>query len=333
MDEVLAPLAAIDAGSNTIHLVVARPTADARNLKTLVDETELVRLGADVAALGMIGPERMRRALEVLVAQAARARALRARALLGIATEGVRAAANGADLLARAAAEAGVRLMLISGEQEAALTYWGATSGAPRLGQRQAVVDLGGGSLELVVGQRTQVLWRVSLPVGSGTLLDRGALSDPPRPDELARVRQFATEALRATAPPLPVEEVIACGGTATTLVALSRRALSTPRAPARGGTDDTRWPGSIGTLSREGLAALLDLLATQPAAAITRRYGIQEARVPLLAPGAMALLAALDRLQAEAMRVSQRGIREGAILTYARVGDGWLEAAMVGVL
>ncbi|MBF6592430.1 MAG: hypothetical protein IVW57_18120, partial [Ktedonobacterales bacterium] len=122
-----APLAAIDAGSNTIHLVVAELTADGRDLRPLDDRLELVRLGADVSATGAIGAARAARAIEVIGTQAERARRLGAATVLGIATEGVRAATNAAVFLRRIAAETGVRLTLVTGEQEAALTYWGVT--------------------------------------------------------------------------------------------------------------------------------------------------------------------------------------------------------------
>src|SRR5262249_32354881 len=126
-----APLAAIDVGSNTVHLIVARPTADGRDLEHLADELELVRLGADVSQTGVIGPERLARAVAAVRAQAAVARRRGAKVILGIATEGVRAAANGAELIEHVRAATGVTLELVTGDQEATLTYWGATSGLP----------------------------------------------------------------------------------------------------------------------------------------------------------------------------------------------------------
>ncbi len=329
------PLAAIDAGSNTIHLTVARPLAHGRrprDLDVLADVAELVRLGADVAATGAIGPERMARAVVTIANQRARAESLGAQTILGMATEGVRAASNGEELLARARDEAGVTMHLISGDQEAALTYWGATSGAPDDSSRRAVIDLGGGSMELVVGEEARLLWRVSLPIGSGALLGAYVTADPPSMEDLERVRMVAADVLRPLAPPLPVEAVVACGGTATTLVLLARQALapaSTTPAPAVG----DQLPGIIGVLSSANLDALVSLLVAQPSAETAARYEIPPARAPLLAPGALALLAALDRLGANTMSVSLRGIREGAILAYAHRADEWLNAAAEGSL
>ncbi len=162
-----APLAAIDVGSNTIHLTAAQPLPGSQDVEVLADQVELVRLGADVNATGAIGAERCARAIEVIRHQAEVASALGAVPLLGIATEGVRSARNGAEFVDQVRAATGVTLEMVTGDQEAALTYWGAISERDIEGHR-AVIDLGGGSLELVVGDGTHVAWRVSLPLGSG---------------------------------------------------------------------------------------------------------------------------------------------------------------------
>jgi exopolyphosphatase/pppGpp-phosphohydrolase len=328
MSQTAAPLAAIDVGSNTIHLVIASPVARGTDLVILVDETELVRLGADVTATGAIGPERAARAIGVLRRQAEAARARAAFPLLGIATEGVRMATNGAAFIQQARDEAGVELTLISGEQEAALTFWGATSGRPVDG-RSAVVDLGGGSLELVVGDAAEIAWRVSLPLGSGAIHDRLATADPADPAELAAAAHVVDTALRSSAPPLPVREVVACGGSATTLAFLAQRVLGVNPDPGPLGAPADPW--ALPALTHEVIEALLGLLETLPAAEMQQRYGVEVDRARLLAVGAIILRAAMRRMGAERLRVTRRGIREGAILAYVRHGSGWLEAAARG--
>lgn len=329
-----APLAAIDAGSNTIHLTVARPTANGADLEYLADELELVRLGADVSRTGNIGQERMARAVEVVRAQAAVARSHGAEHILGIATEGVRAAANGRELLERIRAEASVDFALVTGDQEAALTYWGLTSGLGDGAARRAAIDLGGGSLELVVGAGTRLAWRVSVPLGSGALHDRLAPSDPPRPDELGAVRRQVAETLGRLDIPLPVEEALAAGGTATTLAMFAARALAgQPASGPSSSASESEWPPTSMArfLTAQTLHDLIALLQEQPAAEVAERYQIEEARVRLLGAGAIVLLATLERLGVPALHVRRRGIREGAILANYHRGDGWLEAAREG--
>lgn len=312
------PVAALDVGSNTVHVVVAQPDAAGADLAVLADEVALVRLGADVSATGAIGPQRMAHALAEIARQAALARGLGASPILGLATEGVRAAANGADLVRRAHAEAGLDLALISGEQEAALTFWGATSGRPLVG-RSAAADLGGGSLELVVGDASRILWRVSLPLGSGAIHHQLAPADPPNPAELATAERAVAAALASLDPPLPIVEAAASGGTATTLAALAQRALSAAAPPA------------LPDLTDALLASLLALLQTMPAATIAQRFGVDEGRARLLGAGTVILRAVLRRLGATHLRVSRRGVRDGAILAYRRHGADWLAAATRG--
>src|SRR5690349_15309388 len=100
------PIASIDVGSNTIHLVVARVDAETHSLDILADELDLTRLGADISASGRISQDRATRAIAVLREQVERAHALGVETLLGVATEGVRAAANREEFLARVRDEA-----------------------------------------------------------------------------------------------------------------------------------------------------------------------------------------------------------------------------------
>lgn len=331
MTDTSAPLAAIDVGSNTVHLAVARPVPAQFDLDLLADETEMLRFGADVNATGQIGPERLEKALGVLRHQVEVARTAGATTTLGIATEGLRAAKNSAEVRERITRETGLTLEIVSGEQEAALTYWGAISGGQPLARRRAVLDLGGGSLEVVVGEATRVGWRVSLPLGSGAMHDNYAPSDPPRANELERVRQQTTEALTGQAIPGPVEEVIAVGGSATTLAMFALRSPAVPNPEGMSPPGTPFLQMRLGWLTAAQLDVIIAELEKVQASEVASRYGISPARAPLLAPGAEVLRTCLTRLGADRMRISRRGIREGAILAYRRAGDDWLEAAASG--
>jgi exopolyphosphatase/guanosine-5'-triphosphate,3'-diphosphate pyrophosphatase len=323
-------LAAIDAGSNTVHLTVAQVSADGATLIRRADEVELVRLGADVTANGAIGEERARRACAVIQHQMAVAREAGAAVTLGVATEGVRRASNGPAFIERVARETGLRLVLLTGEQEAALTYWGARAGDAS-DARAAVTDLGGGSLELVVGAGRDVQWRVSLPLGSGTLHDELAPADPASAAELLQVAAVVRETLASQTPPLPVASVRACGGSATTLAALARRALGADPAPPAAG--EAAVPFALPNLTHARIEALLGLLHRQPAVELSQRYGVELGRARLLAVGAVVLREVLLRLGMPTLQISGTGIREGAMLAYARAGDDWLHAATRGTL
>ncbi|HEV2235837.1 MAG TPA: hypothetical protein VGR57_04165, partial [Ktedonobacterales bacterium] len=108
-------LAAIDVGSNTVHLAVATISPDGATLTSRADAVEMVRLGADVAEMGAIGEERASRACAVIQQQLALARESGAALTLGVATEGVRRASNGQAFIERVARETGLRLTLLTG--------------------------------------------------------------------------------------------------------------------------------------------------------------------------------------------------------------------------
>lgn len=334
-------LAAIDAGSNTVHLAVMLPPHDGHDLRILKDTAAFVQLGRDVTAVGAIGPERAEAAIAAVREQIALAKALGAETILGIATEGVRRAANASTFIERVANETGLRLQVITGEQEAALAYWGTTSETAHIAGKRGVIDLGGGSLELIVGEGTRILWRASLPLGGGVLRNRFLASDPPTFRELARAYQTVTEALQSLPVPTSVMDVSVCGGTATALTQLARRAFrsqASQRKTARNGnggvSDVSEARPAVGQqrlLTLEQMDQLLALTQRYGATELTERYHLREARGLLMAPGCVALLAATERFGVERLHVSKRGIREGAMLAYLNTGDGWLNAASKG--
>ena len=327
------PLAAIDVGSNTIHLVVARITHDGTEIDYIDDELELVRLGADVNATGAIGPVRMERALVAIRNQVATANAHHVEAILGIGTEGVRAATNSMEFLEKVQAETGVKIDLVTGEQEAALTFWGGTSGLKPILSRRAVLDLGGGSLEMVVGVRTRVLWRRSLTLGSGSMNSRYVRSDPRTTEELKAIECAVHEALSPLDPPLPVKDVIVCGGTATTLAWLAGRVLRDvhPIAHPQDGKMTANGTRRARYLTRERLEWLRALIQACSSAELSRQYEIELGRAQLLASGVAILIADMERLGADTLHIRKRGIREGALLAYTHVGEDWLDNARDG--
>jgi exopolyphosphatase/guanosine-5'-triphosphate,3'-diphosphate pyrophosphatase len=318
------PLAAIDVGSNTIHLVVALPpTAAHPDLTPLADELEFVRLGASVGETGRIAPERAEKGLTTLKHLRSLAEGTNASIILCAATEVMRKAQNGAEFLARAHTEVGLEIPIISGNQEAAFTFWGATSGRKiAAAQPLAVGDLGGGSLELVLGTGHQLTWRQSLPLGSGALHDRFVRSDPPSSSELQQVQQEVLAVLASAMFVPPTQQtplLIVCGGTATTLLYLARSALGISAAQRQ--------------LTQRELEQAITLLGATSAEEVAARYHIEAERANILGAGAAVLSALMERLGAPAMEISQRGIREGMILAYAQHRARWLEAAEQGTL
>jgi exopolyphosphatase / guanosine-5'-triphosphate,3'-diphosphate pyrophosphatase len=299
-------VAAMDIGSNTAHMVVADLAGD-RDLRIMTRQVELLRLGEDIAATGAISPERAARVETTLRQMSETAQSLGATMRLGLATEGVRAAANATEIITRFSAAWGSNIVLVSGLEEAALTFWGATSTITDPARRLGAVDLGGGSCEIVAGTIGEIASATSLQLGSGMLVDLLHPADPPTPDDMRRLKAEAVMRLAAIPPPRPpLQDVFGVGGTAT---ALGRFMES----------DVLIMPD----LDRAAM-----LLQSAAAKDLAAQRGADAGRVRLMAGGVAAWQALLEHLGAERMIPSDRGVREGAILAWAVAGADWVQYA-----
>ena len=203
----------MDIGSNTVHALVV----DEENglLTDVAHHVEMPELGAVVQRTGRLGQRARRRALQALERVIAKAREAGFEHLVAGATQAVRQAADGHELLDEASTQLGVPVRLISAEREAELSFRGVAS--RHAGRRDwLMADLGGGSTEVVAADGERMLSWVSLPVGSGAAAAR-YLSDPPRPEERRALRQAALPVLRR-APESDAERLVVTGGTASNL-------------------------------------------------------------------------------------------------------------------
>lgn len=171
-------LAAVDIGTNTLKFSVARCFADGR-IETIDERNDAVRIGAGIEQTGKIDPERLDRAVKTLIAFEAIGREHGAHRFVGVATEALRVASNGRDLLDRIANETAWVIQIIDGDEEARLTYVGLQSEMPEDG-RGVIVDIGGGSTEIIAASSGTIERAFSIPIGSGRVADRWFRSDPP---------------------------------------------------------------------------------------------------------------------------------------------------------
>jgi exopolyphosphatase/guanosine-5'-triphosphate,3'-diphosphate pyrophosphatase len=283
--------ACIDIGSNTTRLLVAMD--DGPRLVELFSERAFTRLGATAPGSEReIGSEKVAEVAAVVARQARIARELGVARLRVVATAAVRHATNGPALASAIRDACDLRLEVLESDEEARLAFAGAVGmldGAPPgpLG----VVDVGGGSTELVVGTAAGgVTWSVSLPLGSSVVTDADLPTDPPSPAELARVRRKLATAFAGVEAPRPTT-AYAVGGSATSL---------------------KRLVGSV--LEREALARGLQALVTRPAVEIALRLGLHPERARLLPAGILLLDAASRALQAP-LQLAGGGLREGVVL------------------
>jgi exopolyphosphatase/guanosine-5'-triphosphate,3'-diphosphate pyrophosphatase len=285
--------ACIDIGSNTTRLLVADCVDDM--LVEVYQERAFTRIGRGLAGSGTIGADKIEEVVAVVLDQLRAARAHGASEIRGVATAAIRTASNGVALVEAIAARTGLTVEIVSGEDEARLAFRGAAAMlepeiAARCG-RLGVIDVGGGSSEVVVGAAPdRVRWWASVPIGSGALTDHCLVSDPPSPDELQSARHEVAAALAGLAPPCP-EVAVAVGGSATSL---------------------GRVAGPL--LDAASLERALAVLAGAPAAAVAERFFIDPQRARLL-PAGLLILEGASRLLEATIEVGRGGIREGVLL------------------
>jgi exopolyphosphatase/guanosine-5'-triphosphate,3'-diphosphate pyrophosphatase len=293
-------LAAVDIGSNTVHALVADVLRG--KLEEVAHYVEMPELGARVAKTGEIGA-RAKAAIRALRSVVAQARRHNIDVLIGGATQAVREARDGAEF-ARAAGEAiGTPVHVISPHREAELSFQGVAS-RHAVRREWAMIDLGGGSTEVAIGRGKEMVRWTSLPIGSGVLA--GAhLSDPPKPDERARLRKAALREL-IQAPDGEVERLVATGGTAANLPLVLTR----------------RNPPTV--LTTAGLLTCEARLDGRRAAEVAGTIGLPAQRVKAMRAGIEVLLLFLDWYGLAVLQISHEGLRHGMLLAYLERGNDW---------
>jgi exopolyphosphatase / guanosine-5'-triphosphate,3'-diphosphate pyrophosphatase len=278
--------ACIDIGSNTTRLLVAE--AEDGQLREVLQQRAFTRLGAK----GGISPAKLEVCTEAVATQLRVARECGAEHVRVVGTHALRQAPNRDELIAAVEAATGETIDILSGDDEARYAFLGATRtlGHLPLGD-VGVVDVGGGSTEIVVGTLADgVTWAESFRIGSGYLADHYLRSDPPALTELDHLRRHVQGVFEGLDVPQP-RVAYAVGGSATSL---------------------RRLVGAV--LDHESLTRGMRVLAERPAAVVAREFELHVERVKLL-PAGMLLLDAVAELLGTELRVAKGGLREGVLL------------------
>jgi exopolyphosphatase/guanosine-5'-triphosphate,3'-diphosphate pyrophosphatase len=294
--------ASVDLGSNSVHLLVA--TIADHELQTLVDESVFLGLGAAVDERGHLGTTRRAELVDVLVGYATTARQLGASNITFMGTEPIRRAADGPGLVAGVERATGLPLHVLSHEEEAYLTLVGVTSGQPVV-HETLVVDIGGGSSEFCAVAAGGIARAAGLGLGSNRLAQQVVNDDPPTVDQLGAMA-VAADAILLDALPAEPTDLVLVGGTASNLLKVTSAGISDP------------------VVTRERVAEALAVLSAAPAAETSERFGINPTRARLLPAGAVIMDALMRRYGVNEVRVSEAGMREGAILVAQHAGRAW---------
>lgn len=282
--------AAIDIGSNTTRVLVAEPVDG--QLKKVMEQRAYTRINKALDGDGAILPEKVEEVAGVVATQVRLARELGAETIRAVATAAVREAANGKRAAKEVGEAAGIPVEILSEREEGRLSFIGATKtlGHPIAG-RVGVVDVGGGSTEVILGEVPSGAEEVrSWRVGSGTLANELIASDPPSAAEIRKVRDRIDDIFKGVEIDRPAQAV-AVGGSATSL---------------------RRLVGAV--LEYETLERGVRVLCGDPATEVARRFELDPERVRILPTGVL-LLEKVSELLGQPLQIGKGGLREGVIL------------------
>ncbi|MGA3028367.1 MAG: Ppx/GppA phosphatase family protein [Bryobacteraceae bacterium] len=306
--------AAVDIGSNSVRMLAAEVDASGQT-RVLAEERQVTRLGASVFQYGRISEDAMQLVAQMLANMAQTYRKLDVLAVRAVATSAVRDAGNQGEFLDRASVALGSRVETISGQEEARLIHLGVQARWPHPRKRLLIVDVGGGSMELILSDRGDLSAAWSKPLGAVRLTEVFLKHDPPAPEELRRIHEYIDEKI---APALrrigarQFDRVIATSATAAAVVCAINRI---PR-PRRDAADRLR-------ATTAQVRRFFGEVSTQSLAARRKAQGIGPRRAEIIVAGTAVFLRALELFQAPALYYSAAGVREGIVADLFARGAG----------
>jgi exopolyphosphatase/guanosine-5'-triphosphate,3'-diphosphate pyrophosphatase len=305
----------LDVGSNTVHLLVVDAHRGAEPTPQLSEKTEL-RLAELIDRRGNLSKSGADALVRAVASARAEAKNLGCEELLAFATSAVRDAKNSSRVLERVREKAGVELNVLSGEDEARLTFlavrrWYGWSAGTLL-----CLDIGGGSLELSAGPDEDPDTAYSLPLGAGRLTSTWFKDDPPSKDAVAKLREHVdgvlSEPARALAKAGPYDRVVATSKTFRTLARLA------------GAAPSGQGPRVQRVLTRTGLTQVTAFISRMASEDLAELDGVSSGRAHQVLAGAVVAAAAMDALGVDRLELCPWALREGVILRRL----DWIEGA-----
>jgi exopolyphosphatase/guanosine-5'-triphosphate,3'-diphosphate pyrophosphatase len=299
-------LAAIDIGTNSIRCIVVEVDQQGR-YTVLDDEKATVRLGENLAASGAITSAAFARAVDAMSRIRKLIDGLKVVEVEAVATSAVRSASNGQELISVLSRELGREIRIISGEEEADLVAISARHNFDMSGKRYMIIDIGGGSVEIMSAVANHVESCYSLELGAVRMTDRFMKSDPVRDTEIAKLRSFVRSELKTVfADERPtVQTFIGSGGTITTLASMVMSMRRQTYSTSHGFE-----------VLRSEVVHLLAMLARKEVKALRNIPGLNPDRADIIVAGLVVIDEMMKYFGANMLLVNERGIREGLIIS-----------------
>jgi exopolyphosphatase/guanosine-5'-triphosphate,3'-diphosphate pyrophosphatase len=307
-------LAAIDVGTNSIHMVVVHIQPSLPAFTIIARHKDTVRLGYRDPKTGYLTPEAIERAMTALRNCQDLAVSFNAEQITAVATSAVRESPNGRKFLKDVEAELGLRINLISGQEEARRIYLGVLSGMELEGLPHVVIDIGGGSTELILGDGREPRFLSSTKVGAVRLTEEFVHTDPISNQEMQYLRAYVrgmlerpVEQLRSQLAKGEVLRMLGTSGTIECLAEISAKAdLGSVPSPLNGFS-----------FSRKSLEKIVEHLASLDCKDREDVPGVSEKRAEIIVPGAVVLLEAMKMLDLEEITICEYALREGMIVDW----------------
>jgi len=299
-------LAAIDIGTNSIRCIVVEVDQQGR-YTILDDEKATVRLGENLAASGSISPAAFARAVDAMSRIRKLIDGLKVTEVEAVATSAVRSASNGNELVSVLTRELGREIRVITGEEEAELVARSVRHNFDMSGKRYMIIDIGGGSVEVMSAVANHVENCSSLELGAVRMTDRFLKSDPVQESEIAKLRRFVRSELKEAFAEKPgsVQTFICSGGTITTLAAMVMNMRHQTYSTAHG----------LEVLRSE-VVHLLAMLERKDIKSLRNVPGLSPDRADIIVAGFVVIDELLKYFGANILLVNERGIREGLIIS-----------------
>ena len=294
-------VAAIDLGTNTFLLLIAE--MDRGKVRPLLEKETVVRLGKGLQKEGLISENSMRRGWQTLSEYLVLCKEWRVQRVFAVGTSALREAKNATDFLQRIQEKLDLTVEVISGEEEACLSYTAVARDLDNSETSIMVIDVGGGSTELIRGRGDRILERVSLPMGLVHFTERFLTSNPVRPEEYhAMEREIQVQLDRIPQSPDPVT-LVSVGGTGTTLASVAQ-GLSE--------FDAERIHHFV--LKGDALRRQLTLFLSKTIEQRKAIPGLPPARADVILAGAAILCRTMERLRCPSVLISSHGVRYGLL-------------------
>jgi exopolyphosphatase/guanosine-5'-triphosphate,3'-diphosphate pyrophosphatase len=309
----MARYAAVDIGSNSVRLEVAEVIRGVTRI--LASERQVTRLGASVFREGRVSAEALETLCGMLAAMSVTWKRHDVLSIRAVATAAVRDARNQNEFLTRASAALGANIEIISGQEEARLIHLGVQSRWPHPQERFLIIDIGGGSAEIILSEDDRVDAAFSVPLGAIRLQEFFMRADPPSPAELLRMSEYIDQRIAPAVKEIGRKRINRVVGTSSTAAAVVSAVSRIPRA--RRDEADRRRASAAQMRALYKELSELDLKHRQ------KIVGIGPRRAEIIIPGAAVLLHVLDAFRMPSLFYSAAGVRDGIIADLAARGTG----------